>query len=232
MAADKTPTWWLAFEQGPEVTANELLVLLYLLRRGDFADGRNSHPSVPTIGKACRLSERSVQRALRLLTARGTIAVQVAAGGGRRSTVYAVDTDRLRRVVPFSRARGDSQSPLTGDSQSPRGDSQSPEGCQAVTRPIPRPVPRPLRAGARDRYASSERKEPTRDGLLVMRSCSVCGAVQEGRIEGSQPVYEPCPCGSVDWFAECRERHQGSCGLNRRQHAHRMAMDASSRTRA
>lgn len=83
-----------------EATQGERLVLLVLAdHAGD--DGCHSYPSVPTIAREARLSERQVQYALKNLKGRGEIEVE-RKGGGRMSTSYKVLMGGVQKLHPSS----------------------------------------------------------------------------------------------------------------------------------
>jgi hypothetical protein len=129
--------WWAVFELTDTSTIEEL-VLLYLIRRAG-PDGCGAFPSVPTIAKACKASDRAVQLALRKLQREGYISGTPSAGGRRRSTSYDVNVSRLRRIAQFG-INGESVSPLKageGEGNSPfepgNGEGDSPQGCNSFT---------------------------------------------------------------------------------------------------
>jgi len=114
-------------------------------------DGTKVFPAVALIAKKVEFSERTVQRTLRELEALGVLIVVSPGGAGPRSTrEWAFDVKLLRDlaagVVSISK-KGDSVTPLKGDSLSPlepvrvtestaKGDNGAAKGDSSVTRTV------------------------------------------------------------------------------------------------
>lgn len=104
--------------------------LLVLLAIADFAsdDGGNAYPSIPTLAKKVRMSERQVQRIVNTLADVGELVV-IPGPTKTSSNSYQVVVDALG-----ARPWGDILSPLKGDILSPGGDvAVSPGGDIAMS---------------------------------------------------------------------------------------------------
>lgn len=114
------------------VDQGELLVLLAL---ADFAnDEGRCFPSVETLAEKSRMSERSVQRAVRAMEEAGFLSIEP--GGGRHSAnQYVIDVDALRAI---SATKTDPVQPPTEPENTPsdpelRGDNLTPLNPSGVT---------------------------------------------------------------------------------------------------
>jgi predicted transcriptional regulator len=86
---------WL-WENSP-ASGTDLLVMLAIADNADDSGG-NAWPSMRTLARKCRISERSVQRAIRSLQAAGLLMIEESAGrsGTHRFTV---DMTKGRQLV-------------------------------------------------------------------------------------------------------------------------------------
>jgi hypothetical protein len=75
-----------------DLSQAETLVLLALADRADD-DGR-CWPSIAGVAERARMTERSVQRVMRVMQERGFVAIEK--GGGRKTNHYAINVEQLR----------------------------------------------------------------------------------------------------------------------------------------
>ena len=118
------------WEHAP-VSGNELLILLAIADHASD-DGSDAWPSIETLAKKCRLSERTVQRSIKSLAQRGQIRVGWQQGGP------AYLGPRQRPNVYTVLMRGDNLSPhadagVTNDAG--RGDKQGDSGVTQLCHP-------------------------------------------------------------------------------------------------
>lgn len=148
---------------------------LVAVRLADHADdnGRGIWPSAPTIARECDLAKRSVQRVLDEFVAEGILICR-RKGSGRNTSRYDMDlsvVDKLPRPTTTSSRSKDegcqrvtAQSDDSGVTEShPRGDTESPLGCQRVTQTVKEPLQEPEREGAGARDGADEPEAPAQD---------------------------------------------------------------------
>lgn len=108
-------------------SGTEFIVLLALADNADDTTG-HAWPSVATLARKCRVSERTVQRALQSLTEAGEIAPVNVSRGGRRSSTYRLTIAIPRHVdTPAEAKMAEPRQPDTpsGVTESPLAVSQS-----------------------------------------------------------------------------------------------------------
>jgi hypothetical protein len=81
-----------------DLSQAETLVLLALADRADD-DGR-CWPSIAGVAERARMTERSVQRVMRVMQERGFVAIEK--GGGRKTNHYAINVEQLRGDTAMS----------------------------------------------------------------------------------------------------------------------------------
>ena len=123
-------TW--ALHSAPVGDARDLLVLLAL---ADFAspDGRGCFPSMSTVARAARCSERTAQRSLRALEAAGLIR------RGDQELVSHYRKDKRPVVWDLALERGVSVSPRSVSGVTSGAERGDKPGTSGVTRVSPKP---------------------------------------------------------------------------------------------
>jgi hypothetical protein len=164
------------------LTSAERLVLLKFADSADD-DGRNSFPSVRSVGQSCELSERAVQYAVARLRTQHWLALQVP-GGGRRSVTYCVFPDIAAGNGPET--RGAKSAPLDSgegcNGCTPGVKQVAPQGCKtrhrikddpSLIRPVQEDPPNPPRAGGVSgrRPTRAERKRAERMRAVTWGGC-------------------------------------------------------------
>jgi len=118
------------WEHAP-VSGNELLILLAIADHASD-DGSDAWPSIETLAKKCRLSERTIQRAIKSLAERGQIRVGRQQGGPsylgprQRPNVYTI-------VMRGDRLSPHADSGVTNDAV--RGDKDGDSGVTQLCHP-------------------------------------------------------------------------------------------------
>lgn len=108
--------------RGAKLTAAERVVWITLMGYAD-ADGHNAWPAVDTLAWATQMGVRTVQRAIKTLTAKGVI-VETAPATNRRPATYSV-LDPECATKP--------ESPRVAPDEESRGANLTPQGCQSDT---------------------------------------------------------------------------------------------------
>jgi hypothetical protein len=171
-------TWVFQHSQS---TGNDRLVLLAIADRAND-DGDDCWPSIPTLARKARCSERTVQRSIKSLAALGELAVEEGAGP------HGVNRYRVLMPPPT----GDNLTPPPGDNLSPRqvdaGDSGDTRGVTPVSpdtslRPKNPPTPRD---------AGGDRRPHCEEHRRWRASCSACRAALD------PPKQKPTWCGECD----------------------------------
>ncbi len=114
-------------EQSENLTTNEKFVLLGIANHSR-PDGKNSFPSMDTLGRYTLLSRSTVKRCVASLEEKGFIKKQ--SGGGRKSNIYTICLDRdYGEIVELKLVEDHSDQ---GHSEPPEGSEETPQQGQVL----------------------------------------------------------------------------------------------------
>lgn len=184
------------------LTPFQKLTLMVLAEHADD-QGRNSWPSVATIGNEAELSERTVQRSLRELVIRQVIVADT--GGGRsRTTRYSVlMTPRSDRVEPDADAPD--QKGFHADTVPDAEPTPDAMGASVTPFPIERVSASPERVSATTLKGASQTPEPVLNQSM-----------NQGRrlVVLCDPIERPETCGPVELASQMWNELAAARGLS------------------
>lgn len=187
----------LATSTGSPVTK---LVLLALADRHNRDDGF-ARPSIRRLAVDTELSERSVQRAIRVLIEAGHLSIEERAGRPSLYRFPAIDPP-VRGVTEShpSRNRGVTDSHPGASHSRGRGVSLAPEPKGTIIEPIPlTPNARALGGPVENLKGRTPRDRGTNPRAVRKRERATAGAANLGRLYAHQPI-------TVDEFTESARR--------------------------